>query len=91
MRERSSGADSSEDVTVSGVVVLCRPENIGAVTEVLAELPWAEVHHVDPTGRLVVTIEASDAEQSMSHMGHLQTLPGVLNASLGTVYLDRNP
>jgi nitrate reductase NapD len=69
-------------MTVSGIVVACRPEHIAETTEVVNALPWAEVHYTDPEGRLVVTIEADDVEESMDRLKALQGLPRVLMAEL---------
>ena len=49
-------------MTVSGIVVACRPEHLAEMTEAVNAFSWAEVHYTDPKGRLVVTIEADDGE-----------------------------
>jgi nitrate reductase NapD len=69
-------------MTVSGIVVACRPDDLAEVKEVLNGLTWAEVHYTDPDGRLVVTIEAEDVEESMDRLKQLQGLPRVLMAEL---------
>jgi nitrate reductase NapAB chaperone NapD len=69
-------------MTISGIVVACRPEHLAGMTEAVNALPWAEVHYTDPDGRLVVTIEAGDIEQSMDRLKELQGLPRVLMAEL---------
>jgi len=69
-------------MTVSGIVVACRPDDLAEVKEVLNGLTWAEVHYADPDGRLVVTIEADDVEESMDRLKQLQGLPRVLMAEL---------
>jgi nitrate reductase NapD len=69
-------------MTISGIVVACRPDDLAEVKEVLNGLTWAEVHYTDPDGRLVVTIEADDVEESMDRLKQLQGLPRVLMAEL---------
>ena len=69
-------------MTVSGIVVACRPDDLTEAKEVLNGLTWAEVHYTDPDGRLVVTIEAEDVEESMDRLKQLQGLPRVLMAEL---------
>ena len=69
-------------MTVSGIVVACRPEHLAATTAAVNELPWAKVHYTDPKGRLVVIIEADDVDQSMGRLQELQRLPHVLVAEL---------
>jgi nitrate reductase NapAB chaperone NapD len=65
-------------VTVSGIVVACRPEHLAETTEAVDAFPWAEVHYSDPNGRLVVTIEADGVGESMDRLKDLQDLPRVL-------------
>ena len=73
---------------VSGIVVACRPADIASLSERIDALPWGEVHHSDPKGRLVVVIEAEDTEESMERLKRVQALPHVLMAELGAYYLD---
>jgi nitrate reductase NapD len=75
-------------VIISGVVVASRPEDLSEIREVVNELPWAEVHFSDPEGRLVVTLEASDLDESMDRMKTLQALPHVLSAALAEFCSD---
>jgi nitrate reductase NapAB chaperone NapD len=69
-------------MTISGVVLACRPQHLVETTESVNGLPWAEVHYADPKGRLVVIIEADDVDQSMDRLQELQRLPHVLVAEL---------
>ena len=69
-------------MTVSGIVVACRPEHLAETTAAVNELPWAKVHYTDPKGRLVVIIEADDVDQSMDRLQELQRHPRVLMAEL---------
>jgi nitrate reductase NapD len=69
-------------VTVSGIVVACRPEHLAETTEAVDAFPWAEVHYSDPNGRLVVTIEADGVGESMDRLKDLQDLPRVLMAEM---------
>jgi nitrate reductase NapAB chaperone NapD len=46
------------------------------------------VHFSDPKGRLVVTLEASDIDESMERMKTLQALPRVLSAALAEFRSD---
>ncbi len=76
---------------ISGVVVACRPEHLSAVTDGINALPWAEVHHTDPQGRLVVTVEASDADASIDCVRKLQDLPHVSMAEMAQYCVDEEP
>jgi nitrate reductase NapAB chaperone NapD len=75
-------------MTISGIVVACQPGDIEALSQVLSDLAWAEVHYTDPRGRLVLTIEADDVDQSMDRFKELQGLPRVLNAELAEYCIE---
>ncbi len=67
---------------ISGVVVACLPEHIPSVSDAINALEWAEVHYTDPNGKLVVTIEAADADASGECIQTLQGLPHVSMAAM---------
>lgn len=73
---------------ISGIVVASRPEHLSEITEEVNELPWAEVHFSDPKGHLVVTLEASDLDESIERMKALQAIPHVLSAALAEFCSD---
>ncbi|HEY5657391.1 MAG TPA: chaperone NapD [Myxococcota bacterium] len=75
-------------MTISGIVVACRPEDLEATAGAVDALPWADVHYRDPRGRLVVTIEAADVDESVDRLGALQRLPRVLSAELAQYCID---
>ena len=75
-------------MTVSGIVIACRPEHIAETTEVVNGFPWAEVHHTDPGGRLVVIVEGEDVDESMDRLKELQRLPRVLMAELAEFVVE---
>ena len=73
---------------ISGIVVASRPEHLAGVKQAVGEIPWADVHFSDPAGRLVVTIEAADLDQSMDRLLELQRLPRVLMAELAQYCIE---
>jgi nitrate reductase NapD len=75
-------------VTISGIVVACRPEHLDETRHVVNALSWAEVHYTDSEGRLVVTIEAEDVGTSMDRLKDLQKLPRVLMAELAEFVVE---
>lgn len=75
---------------ISGIVVVCRSEHLAEVRQTIDAFPWAEVHHVDPKGRLVVTIEAKDTNESIAYVRTLQGLPHVQMAEMAE-FVDDNP
>jgi nitrate reductase NapD len=75
-------------VTISGIVVACRPEHLDETTRLVDELAWAEVHYRDSDGRLVVTIEADGIDASMDRLKRLRALPRVLMAELAEFVME---
>jgi nitrate reductase NapD len=69
-------------VNVSGVVVACRPEHLDPVAEAVEALGWAQVHHRDDHGRLVVTIEAADVGEGAARLRDLQQIEHVVMAEM---------
>ena len=67
---------------ISGIVLTSRSEHLAELSQAVAAISWAEVHFSDPKGRLVVTIEAGDIDQSVDRLKDLQRLPRVLTADL---------
>ena len=80
--------EQTKAMTVSGIVMVCRPEDLEATTGAVDALPWADVHYTDPKGRLVVTIEAADVDESIERLETLQRLPRVLTAELAQYCID---
>ena len=67
---------------VSGVLVVAKPEHQSQVRTALEVFPWAEVHHEDPDGRLVITIEADDTDQAIARLQQVKELPRVVLAEM---------
>ena len=76
---------------VSGILVVCRPEHLAETTRRIEEFDWADVHCEDADGRLIATIEAVDADQSVARLKQLQGLPHVVVAELATYYVGDQP
>ena len=54
----------------------------------MERLAWADVHYTDPSGRVVVTIEATDIDESIDRLQELQGLPRVLSAALAQYCIE---
>ena len=67
---------------ISGVLVVAKPEHQSQVRTALEVFPWAEVHHQDPDGRLVITIEANDTDQAIARLQEIKDLPRVVLAEM---------
>jgi nitrate reductase NapD len=77
-----------QPATVSGVVVRCRPDDRDSVRAAVQALPWADTHQEDDDGRMIVTIEAQDVDQSSERLLLIQSLPRVLSAELSAYVID---
>ena len=75
---------------ISGIVVASRPEHLEQVRADVSAIPWAQVHHSDSVGRLVVTTEAADVDESMERLKELQALPRVVMAELAEYTIEND-
>lgn len=75
---------------ISGVLVVAKPEHQSQVRTALEVLPWADVHHGDPDGRLVITIEADDTDQAIARLREVQELPRVILAEMVEHFVEDN-
>jgi nitrate reductase NapAB chaperone NapD len=73
---------------ISGVLVVSKPEHQSQVRAALEVFPWAEVHHEDPDGRLVITIEAGDTDQAIVRLSEVKELPRVILAEMVEHYVE---
>jgi nitrate reductase NapD len=73
---------------ISGVLVVTKPENQDRLRETLDALPWADVHHGDADGRLVITIEAPTTDEAMARLREIQELPSVILAEMAAHYVE---
>ncbi|MCL6416072.1 chaperone NapD [Aestuariirhabdus sp. Z084] len=72
-----------ESYNVSGLVVMCRPLNVDAVSAALNAMTGVEVHASNEQGKLVVTVEEMAGEQTMiDRITLIQNQSGVISASL---------
>ena len=67
---------------VSGVLVACRREHLARVGTALRAIPGVDIHHADPSGRLVVTIEGPTTVGCAERLRAIQALPDVLSAEM---------
>lgn len=68
---------------LSGIVVTTTAERLPEVAGALAGLPGVDVRQTDPaTGRVIVVQEAASVDGEIEGMRRIQSLPGVVDASL---------
>ena len=74
-----AGHDAAE---IASVLVRAKPERLDDVAQAIAALPRTQIYVREPTGKLVVVIEASDVGAIGTILNTISSLPGVLTAAL---------
>ncbi|HHH45598.1 MAG TPA: glutamate synthase [Thiotrichales bacterium] len=69
-------------MNISGIVVRARPDRLDQVRARLEALEGVEVHAANEEGKLVVTVEAEGERQLADRVVGIESVPGVLAASL---------
>ena len=72
----------SEELHITSLVVHSIPTRVACVSESIASIPGAIVHATSPAGKLVVTLEASTAQEMISKVVGIQRTDGVLSAAM---------
>jgi len=70
------------ELHIASLVVHSTPRRMARVGEAIAALAGACVHATSPGGKLVVTIEAADAEAMAARVADIHHIDGVLGAAL---------
>ena len=69
-------------MNIAGVLVHARPADVETVEARLTAMTGVEVHAVNDSGRLVVTVEEKDYQLTSDRVLGLHELEGVLSAAL---------
>jgi nitrate reductase NapD len=69
-------------MNICGVLVHANPTKLDTVANSLAGLPGVEIHERASGGRLVVTVEDTDASTAFDTMTAIHRLDGIVAASL---------
>jgi periplasmic nitrate reductase NapD len=76
---------------IAGVLVQSRPAQLPALKARLTKVSGLEIHHTGLDGRIIVTIEGAGRHAVANALTALQTLDGVLAASLVYETSDLEP
>jgi nitrate reductase NapD len=71
-----------DELHIASLIVHSTPRRVARVGEAVAALAGACVHAASPGGKLVVTIEAADAESMVARIADIHHIDGVLGAAL---------
>ena len=74
--------DAPEELHITSLVVHSTPKRVNGVSDAIAAMPGARVHATSSSGKLVVTLEASTADEMLSRITAIQRTDGVLSAAL---------
>lgn len=80
-----------ETINVCGALVYVQPDYKQEVSEQLEQEEGVEVHAVTETGRLVVTIEKDDQQQTGDMLNQIQSMDHVISTSMVYQYFDQEP
>ena len=75
-------------MNISGIVVQAPPDRSEALQEQLTALSGVEIHAVNPEGSIVITVEDTPDNKPSEVLMQVQTIKGVLSASLIYNYCD---
>ena len=71
-----------EELHITSLVVHSTPKRAQSVSAAIVAMPGARVHASSPSGKLIVTLEASNAGEMSSRVTGIQRTAGVLSAAL---------
>ena len=69
-------------MNMCGVLVQTLPTRLEAVVHMLSGLDGVEVHHALKSGRIVITVEDTDAALSIDTLTRIHNLDGIITATL---------
>lgn len=72
----------SSGINISSVILGVLPADTAVVSRSLRELEGVEVHAVGGDGRMIVTIESGDQDNTSNIFEAIRQTPGVISASL---------
>ncbi|AJD53400.1 nitrate reductase NapD [Thalassospira sp. MBR-102] len=67
---------------ISSMIIQSRPENMTAIKAALLNMPDTEISADDPSGKIVVVMEAASDRQLADGMKEIGDIPGVLGVNL---------
>jgi nitrate reductase NapD len=75
-------------MNLSGILVMAHPHTLPQVLTELNALPDVEVHQEDPSGRLIVVLEADSLRGETDGLRRIKAVPGVLMAEMVFHYFE---
>ncbi len=75
-------------MTLSSCVIRCNPQDLEDVKRRVEETNVCDIHIVDESGYIIVTIEGKDTAEEIGKLKTLQFLEGVLSAEMVYSYSE---
>lgn len=69
-------------INISGIVVHAAPKKIEDVRALLESIPGVEIHGATELGKMVVTLEKVNDQETSDTFEHISKLPGVLSTAM---------
>ncbi len=82
MRTLPQGAPPDFEVSISSLVVLCRPKVLSYAVDQIKLNPLAEVHAIDKSGKIIVVLETPCEQNILDGIEQLEAINGVISATL---------
>ncbi len=67
---------------LAGLIVRAQPAYLSKLQRTLVSVPGLEIHHADPSGRIIITLEQDTSSALSSSMSKLQAIDNILSISL---------
>jgi periplasmic nitrate reductase NapD len=77
-------------VHISSLLVSARPAALNAVEAHLAQIDIAEIAHIDPLGKIIVTLETGNESEIVQALTDIQLIDGVVSAALVFHQMDED-
>ncbi len=75
-------------MNIAAVLVATQPEKTNELNDQINNFPWSEVHYVEDSGRMIVTIEGDSSEEDVERLKIIKKLAGVLSADMIEYYFE---
>ena len=69
-------------MNIAAVLVATTPPNIESVRDQISAHEWADVHHINDDGRMMITIEGDNGEQDIERLKSVKSMPNVISAEM---------
>lgn len=71
-----------EDFNVSGVVVMCQPEDIDRLWREMGQITNVECHYKEQSGKIIITIESENIDNEIKTLKRIEEIKGVMSAQM---------